>query len=325
MKPTYISNYLLGLLCFSATARAQLYVAAGETLFTKSGETLHADGLTLYPSTDFTLTDNELNRNSSTFNTLPTTYIFRVFRFSNTSPAFTGTMEVNYLDGELNTLPEAGLKTAVHNGTAWQLINTTANSTVSNYVLSSSVSNLPLNEITMAASLSTLPLQWLSFTVQKKANNAVLDWATASELDTKDFVVEHSRDGAVWEPIGTVLATTNVADNRYSFTHRTPETGKHFYRLLQRDYSGKSSYSKVQLLLLGSTSSLFSLYPNPINDGRLNLQLQQAATVSLYNSAGLLILRKDLAAGTNQLELSRIARGVYYLRVGQDMAEIVIQ
>lgn len=325
MKPTYISNYLLGLLCFSATARAQLYVAAGETLFTKSGETLHADGLTLYPSTDFTLTDNELNRNSSTFNTLPTTYIFRVFRFSNTSPAFTGTMEVNYLDGELNTLPEAGLKTAVHNGTAWQLINTTANSTVSNYVLSSSVSNLPLNEITMAASLSTLPLQWLSFTVQKKANNAVLDWATASELDTKDFVVEHSRDGSVWEPIGTVLATTNAADNRYSFTHRAPEAGKHFYRLLQRDYSGKSSYSKVQLLLFGSTSSLFSLYPNPINDGRLNLQLQQAATVSLYNSAGLLILRKDLPSGTNQLELSRIARGVYYLRVGKEMAEIVIQ
>ena len=325
MKPAYYTLYLLCLLGVTATASAQLSVAAGETLFTKTGETLHVDGLTLYPSADFTLTDNELNRNSSTFNTLPTTYVQRVFRFSNTSPAFTGTLEINYLDGELNTLPEAGLKTAVHNGTAWQLINTTANSTVSNYVLSTSVSNLPLNEMTMAATLSTLPLQWLSFTVQKKESNAVLDWTTASEMDTKDFIVEHSRDGVAWQPIGTVLATTNSADNRYTFTHYAPEAGKHFYRLLQRDYSGKSSYSKVQLLLFGSMSPFFSLYPNPVNDGRLNLQLQQAATVRLYNSAGLLILRKDLGAGTNQLELSRIARGIYYVRVGQEMAEIVIQ
>lgn len=325
MKPDYFKISLLCLLCIAATAKAQLYVAAGETLFTKSGETLHADGLTLYPSTDFTLTDNELNRNSSVFHTLPTTYVVRVFRFTATTPAFTGTMEVNYQDGELNTLPEPGLKTAVHNGTAWQLINTADNSTLSNYVLSASVSNLLLNEITLASSLSTLPLQWLSFTAEKKGPDALLSWITTQETDTRDFVIEHSPDGVRWEPIGTVVAANTMGDNRYIYTHVAPGTGKHFYRLLQRDINGRASYSKVQLLLLSGAPSLFTLYPNPVQNGQLTLQLQQAMPVSLYNSAGLLVLRNDLPAGSNQLQLSRLSKGIYYLRAGQEWAEVVVQ
>lgn len=325
MKPNYFKITLLCLLCFAATANAQLYVAAGETLFTKSGETLHADGLTLYPSTDFTITDNELNRNSSAFHTLPTTYVERVFRFTATTPAFTGTMEVNYLDDELNTLPELGLKTVVHNGTAWQLINTTDNSTLSNYVLSASVNNLLLNEITLASSLSTLPLQWISFMAEKKGKDAVLSWITTQEADTRDFVIEHSPDGVRWEPIGTVIATNTMGDNRYTYTHAEPGTGKHFYRLLQRDINGKASYSKVQLVLLSGAPSLFTLYPNPVQNGQLTLQLQQAASVSLYNSAGLLMLRNYLPAGNNQLQLSRLSKGIYYLWVGLEWAEVVVQ
>lgn len=325
MKHTHIKITILCLLFFAAAPKAQLYVAAGETLFTKSGETLHAYGLTLYPATDFTLTDNELNRNNSTLHALPTTYVQRVFRFSNNTPAFSGTIEVNYLDAELNTLTETSLKTAVHNGNVWQLVNTSANSTVTNYVLSNSVTNLVLNEITMAGTLVTLPLQWLSFTIQKKENNAVLNWSTVSEHNTKDFIVEHSQDGSRWEPVGTVIAGGQVTNNHYSYTHVSPGTGKHFYRLLQRDNTGNNNYSQIQFLLFSSAVSGFSLYPNPVNEGQLTIQLQQATSITLYNTAGAMIMRKDLPAGKNQIRLSQLPKGVYYLQAGKEMAEIVIQ
>lgn len=325
MTQKYSKIFIVILLLFQFRTNAQLFVAAGETLHAKSGEIFYVDGLTLYPSTDFTLTDNELNRNSSTTNSFSAAYVQRVFRFNNNTASFSGTIEVNYLESELNSLLESELKTAIHNGTNWQLINTAAYSADNNYVQSNSVSSVLLNEITLARSLSALPVQWLSFTIQKRDNSAVLSWKTAREQNTKDFVIEHSVDGNIWETIGIILAKGSLNENRYSFTHLSPQNGRHYYRLLQRDETGRAVYSNVLNLAFALDQALMNVYPNPISSGLLNVQISKSGMVSMYNSVGIAVFKKDLPVGLFQINVNEMAKGTYFLRINNEVVVVVIQ
>ena len=65
----------------------------------------------------------------------------------------------------------------------------TNNGTLNNFALSGGSSNF----VSQNSSITVLPLQWLSFTVQAQNNHALLQWSTASEQDTKDFIIQRSQ------------------------------------------------------------------------------------------------------------------------------------
>jgi hypothetical protein len=67
------------------------------------------------------------------------------------------------------------------------------------------------------------------------------------------------------------------------------------------------------------------LYPNPAVNGMVNIQLQQAVPVLIYNSAGMLVLQKQLPAGTQQLDISSLNRGIYQVRAATETIPLVIR
>lgn len=182
----------------------------------------------------------------------------------------------------------------------------------------STTANNPNSQLTNGV----LPLQWTSFTVKPGNNNHLLEWATCNEINTKDFVVQHSINSANWEILGYVNAAGNNAS--YSFLHNNPSAGNHYYRLVQRDIDDRYSYSRVISLYSGS-NSLLRVYPNPSEKGAITIWLQQAATVSMYNLSGSLVYRKVLAAGQHIPDLSGIAAGTYWLRAGDASVKLILQ
>jgi hypothetical protein len=180
-------------------------------------------------------------------------------------------------------------------------------------------------EVADIKAISTLPLRWLQFTGARQANAVVLNWRTAAEQGTKDFLVEHSINGQQWERIGLVNATgTANLEQSYSFMHETAVKEVNMYRLLQRDHDGQGSYSPV--VIVGSkVSEQFKVYPNPVTNGKVQVKLTAPELVRVYSSTGMLIIEKRLPAGVSTLDMGGVAKGVYTIKTNNSSSLIVVQ
>ena len=141
---------------------------------------------------------------------------------------------------------------------------------------------------------SPLAVSLLQFEGLPVNRQSLLKWQTSNEQNSKEFIVQHKSNGPGWSNIGTVQAAgTSIATRQYSFIHNAPSKGINNYRLLQKDMDGRTSYSKIVSIIHNTEAKQLIAYPNPVVDGKLFLQLQQTATVNVYNSMGALVLRKQ--------------------------------
>lgn len=174
--------------------------------------------------------------------------------------------------------------------------------------------------------MSTLPLTWLDFTAARRGTQNLLNWSTANELQVRDFIIQYSTDGAGWQTAGTVAANNNAATiSRYQFTHTSPLPGTAYYRLQQRDADGRSSYSRVIRLSDKDEKEELLVYPNPVTDGVLRIKASGESTASLYDSKGVLVLRSNLQAGINSIQVQGLSKGLYHLKTAQQSVQVLIK
>jgi hypothetical protein len=198
----------------------------------------------------------------------------------------------------------------------------TNNGTLTNFALTGSSSNY----VAQNSSVVVLPLQWLSFTVQRQNNNVVLNWSTASEQNTKDFIIQHSINSVDWHSIATLPATNNSdVTKNYSYLHSTPVTGMNFYRLQQRDIDDRSSYSSICSIKLSADKAAFVVINNPAIKGMLQVQVNKAALLSLYDAEARMLYQKQVSAGTEWIDVSRYRTGIYLLKADKQVVKIVVQ
>jgi hypothetical protein len=325
MKKTILSF----LLVFSAAlAQAQFTVTGSETFVIKSGETVSIDGLTLMPTADLTLSNTAMTISTTTVNPIGAgqTHIPKVYKFSNTTAAFTGSIRFDYAGVNLTGFNESALILHYHNGSAWQTPVAGTISTTGDFFTSGTITATSLNELTLSAANGPLPVTWLSFTATKKENTSVLNWSTANEQNTQDFVVQHSAGSGDWKSLGTVKAAGNATSRRdYTFTHYTPTPGYNYYRLIQRDQDGQFSYSKVVSVVMNKEDIKLRAFPNPVQDGRLNVLLKEPMQVRLFDASGRQVLTQRLNAGLQTINVSGLQGGVYYLKAGVESTAVIIK
>ncbi len=173
---------------------------------------------------------------------------------------------------------------------------------------------------------TTLPVTWLSFTARKQNTSVAINWSTATEQGTSKFTVQHSVNGIDWHNLGTrTAAGFSSLPQAYSFIDDNPASGANFYRLIQHDIDGRQSYSKVLRLNFDDLTSHMLLYPNPVTDGVLNVRLDKSVSLEVFNSVGARVMQKEMQAGVSTLDLSRLPKGVYNIRAGEETASIIIR
>jgi hypothetical protein len=176
-----------------------------------------------------------------------------------------------------------------------------------------------------------LPVTWLYFKGQQKERNAVLTWATASEVNAKEFVVERSLDGRTFRDIGTVAATGNSTQTmHYSFVDKDAmllPAAAVYYRLRQIDRDNRFAHSVIVLLPVKQTANaevMVQAYPNPFARELTLLLTNVTATdandqVTLYTADGKAVYRRKLvAAGNTTIQLAdlpALTKGLYLLQV----------
>jgi hypothetical protein len=314
---------------FLCNAHAQLLtVDPGASLTIQNGTQVHADGLTLIPSADFILSNVILSRSATIIHTQVNPYISRVYQFSNTTNAFSGSIQINYNDGaELNGIAEANLTLNIYNGTNWGAYPASFRDAGNNYVLTDGLSGITLNELTLASQFAPLPLTWLSFTAKAQNNSqSLLQWATAQEQNTKDFYIQHSADGINWVTIGSLPAAGNSnSTSYYNYVHTTPVKGLNYYRIKQTDVDSRYSYSPVRMLSFTKALQPLTIQGNPVTNNVLTLQVNMATSLAFYTADGKLLWREQVNAGTKTIDVSRYAKGTYLLKTITTTHKVVIQ
>jgi len=308
------------LLLISICSSAQnLLVSSGTTFEISANETFHINGLTMVPSSSFDLDGLSISKNTTlTFPaTSGATSISRSYLFSANSQSYNGTIQINYLDVELNGLTESTLETNNYNGSIWMQASSATNDVTNNFVLTNAISNTILREITLASSSSPLPVEWLDFIATKQQLDVLLQWSTAQEINTLDFIVQHSIDGSIFTDITTQAAAGNSNTVRgYSFVHTSPVLGYNYYRILQRDFDGKSSYSEIRKIEFTSELAEYTLQVlgNPIQTDKLYLSTSINQDISLYSATGYFYWKKILGAGSHNIDVSFLPKGTYFLK-----------
>lgn len=91
--------------------------------------------------------------------------------------------------------------------------------------------------------------------------------------------MEHSIDGVQFETIQTIKGGgTTSTQTDYKATDFQAENGVNYYRLRQTDYNGNTEYFDVIAVVYNQFSSIqSSVFPNPSQDGNVNLKLTNTA------------------------------------------------
>ncbi len=247
--------------------------------------------------------------------------------------ARTQTQIQNSMDRELDPASQTGLVSyytvnqGIAAGTNTGLITLpdqkgTNNGTLTSFALSGASSNY----VVQNTNVIVLPLQWISFTAQRQMDNVLLSWRTGSEQNTKDFIIQHRTNGVDWNTIETMPAAGNsTVTKSYSYLHSLPATGSNFYRIQQRDIDGRSNYSSIQSIRLFAERTTFVVIDNPVTRGILQVKLNAAAVLCLYDSNAKLLYKKEVNVGTEWIDVSGYMKGIYLLKADKQVVKIIVQ
>ena len=205
----------------------------------------------------------------------------------------------------------AGICTAVNNG-GWHKITYSGNF---------STCNLDESEVE-AGCLVALPVELIEFRAKEdQQQNVVLLWATASEINNMQFVIERSADGRSFEILDDVNGNgTTTVGQSYSYVDTKPISVA-YYRLKQVDYDGSFEYSDVIFWENKKIQSNEIIAYPTVAKNEINLRFTtmgvRESLLKIVDSYGRMMY-KEVVESSDDLEyrkvdLANFESGIYYI------------
>lgn len=228
-----------------------------------------------------------------------------------------GDSVVVYYDVTINTpLVPANASSISNQGTV-------SGSNFSN-VLTNDPATLAAGDATVTLLNTPLPVTFGAFRAYQKEGSVTLAWEIITEENTLKYEVEKSADARVFVKIGEVMATGGNGVIYYDFTDEKPFGGNNYYRLKAIDLDATFSFTRIVKVAIGEGGSVTNLYPNPVTEKVVNLELQNLAKgqyeFTLYNTAGQNVYTKTIqhnGASASQLISipEMIGSGIYHVQI----------
>jgi hypothetical protein len=155
--------------------------------------------------------------------------------------------------------------------------------------------------------LSTLPVSFTAIAATRQNDAIKVVWKVANEINITQYEVEKSTDGSNFTRIASVAVIGNGSNSflSYQLLDKNVLEGNIFYRIKSIGIAGEINFSSiVKVMGLTSQKPSFTIYPNPVKDGLINLQMKNAAAglyiVNIFNSSNQLVYSQQIQhSGTN--------------------------
>jgi RHS repeat-associated protein len=169
----------------------------------------------------------------------------------------------------------------------------------------------------------SLPVTWLYFKGTNLGNDNLLEWATGSEQNTREFIIERSLNGIGFSDIGSKAAAGNSSiTTNYNYTdHNVDRLNSPvlFYRLRQVDMDAHFTYSSIIRLTVNNKSLQTSIvYPNP-TQGSITIVVGEKTLIGtqavLFDESGRMLQNIKITATAQTFDLGRYVNGIYLIRL----------
>lgn len=173
-----------------------------------------------------------------------------------------------------------------------------------------------------------LPIAGVDFDARKSGESSVLTtWLSHIDTQTMIYELQRSYDAVNWTGIATVPPARDNA-HQYSYTdHPTATNASAFYYRLKYTLDNrKEYYSAVRQIIWSGRGASLTAYPNPTTNGEVRIDWNSQPGTSLEaqvtDITGRVVAQVSKVAAdyanTLQLDLTAVAKGVYFLHATVD-------
>lgn len=159
-----------------------------------------------------------------------------------------------------------------------------------------------------------LPFELNAFRATGKKDRITLDWEVSNNDLQEAYTIERSRDGRLFEPVGTLTATA-ARTASYALDDLKPFNGWNYYRLRARDKQDITASSSIIKVWWGK-EAVVSVLPNPAKE-KIVINLSDPSSIQqiqLVNSNGQLLQEFRAISFVNEVNVSSLQAGIYYIR-----------
>lgn len=183
-----------------------------------------------------------------------------------------------------------------------------------------------LEEVEVPESGVTLPVTWTKVHVEKAEKGNLVKWSTSTEINNDRFEIQRLTDPSDgFMTIGTVAGNGNsTVTTSYQFMdERTSFDADYlYYRIMQLDYDGKYSYSKIVSIRNNNKfEGKIACYPNPVSHSLTirtkDEQSEEIESLQIFNSQGQLvdvIIDPFESQKTINYDSSDLNAGLYFVK-----------
>lgn len=172
-------------------------------------------------------------------------------------------------------------------------------------------------------SARVLPVNLSEFSTDNlEDNNIIIFWKTALEINTSHFELETSNDGVHFSFISHINANgSEVSGKNYQYIFKDAKTGFNYFRMKIVDYDNSYLYSPVRVERIINKNEVFNISPVPaFSNTAFNVEWypldgREKAKLFIMNISGSLCDEFIINNGVNNLILSGLKAGVYYLTI----------
>ena len=176
-----------------------------------------------------------------------------------------------------------------------------------------------------SSSCAALPVELISFKAKQVGKNIILDWVTAAEINNDKFEIEYSTNGIQFEKIGEIegVGTTSAATS-YQYEDKGIQDLHEpvlYYRLLQIDFDGTSTYSKIVAIVPVNDQRDYVMFPNPApKSSEVVVRGNNINSIQIYSIAGQLLIERNYSEEEKvTLPTNDLPGGIYLVVVNHSL------
>ena len=160
-----------------------------------------------------------------------------------------------------------------------------------------------------------LPIKMSAFYAKRKNASVGLSWQTESESNAKEFIIQR-KSGNDFIEIATIAASNKSTGSTYTYSDNNNFKGVSQYRLKMIDQNGAFKYSDIRAVKGTSTSSDFTIFPNPsTGNAKVTItDISESTDVQLIDNSGR-ILKSMSMDNTNTVDFINLQKGMYMIRI----------
>lgn len=171
-----------------------------------------------------------------------------------------------------------------------------------------------------------LPVTMSKLNGEVADRKTLLSWNTFMEQNNNGFDIERSSDSRNFQKIEFVPTQSPNGNSSvklaYTFTDIASPNGTAYYRLVQTDRDGKTTYSNIVKINNNKDQEVqINMYPNPANN-RLNIGLNKvsnsSARLTVTDVTGKVVWSSFARENNYSIDLTSFTSGMYLLRYTGD-------